>query len=67
MKMKAEILVHFDANSYREIVNFEDEMGSLIRLIGEQYNVNWHDIAIKERRDKKDGSKPDIRNMKYRN
>ena len=37
MKMKAEILVHFDANSYREIVNFEDEMGSLIRLIGEQY------------------------------
>ena len=40
MKMKAEILVHFNTNSYREIVNFEDEMDSLIRLIGEQYDVD---------------------------
>ena len=65
MKSRLIAVMDIDANSYRELADFEDTVMQRIGNLREQYNILWSDVSIKERRDSKKG-KPDIKNMTFR-
>ena len=63
-KLRAIMMIDVNVKSYKEAAEFETLVGDLVKLPSEQYEVQYADSKLTDRRD--NGKAPDIHKMKFR-